>query len=64
MSFVLQTVAGILRGSPTHRGGSSALGCSCNSHPNRCCHKIDSLAMARNHYSFASFESMNDDLQD
>lgn len=55
MAFVLQTVAGILRSTPAR---DSELGCPCNSHPNRCCHK------SNHYYSFASFESMYDDLQD
>lgn len=68
MSFVLQTVAGILRGngSPAlhHSVGSSSAtaGCGCNKHPSRCCHKADILA-ARNSFS-TSFECMNDDLND
>lgn len=77
MSFVLQTVAGILRGSgsPVHSvvgigalGGGGGVGassssCSCHKHPNRCCHKADLLA-ARNSFSNSSFECMNDDLND
>lgn len=77
MSFVLQTVAGILRGngSPVHSvvgsipgisgggGASSSSSCSCHKHPNRCCHKADLLA-ARNSFSNSSFECMNDDLND
>ena len=78
MSFVLQTVAGILRGSgsPVHNvvgisgSGGGGLGgaggsssCSCHKHPNRCCHRADLLA-ARNSFSNSSFECMNDDLND
>lgn len=60
MSFVLQTVAGILRNSPTHSPHRRS-SCGCETHPQRCCHKTD------RHTSFAatsSFECMNDDLDD
>lgn len=65
---MLQTVAGILRGSgsPMHSvvGSSHSVsnGCGCHKHPNRCCHKADLMA-ARNSFS-TSFECMNDDLND
>lgn len=70
MSFVMQTVAGILRGgggSPMHPiegGGSESTnnGCGSHKHPSRCCHKADSLA-AGNSFS-NSFECINDDLND
>lgn len=69
MSFVLQTVAGLLRGSGSQRnyrvencGATSNNGCGCHKRPNRCCHKADLLA-ARNSFS-TSFECMNDDLND
>lgn len=69
MSFVLQTVAGLLRGSGSPRnyrvensGAATSNGCGCHHHPNRCCHKADLLA-ARNSFS-TSFECMNDDLND
>lgn len=70
MSFVMQTVAGILRGggggSPMHpiEGGNATVnnGCSCHKHPSRCCHKVDSLAAGS---SFSnSFECINDDFND
>lgn len=73
MSFVLQTVAGILRGngSPVHNvvntnrgctvdGISSSSSCGSHKHPDRCCHKADLLAV-RNSFSNSSFECMNDD---
>lgn len=54
MSFVLQTVAGLLRGSQSLDSRDSCSG--------RCCHKADSF-LARNSFS-TSFECMNDDLYD
>lgn len=66
MSFVLQTVAGILRDSSgssmRHSVANNDVtgnGCSCNKHPSRCCHKADFYAAFSN-----SFESMHDDLND
>lgn len=64
MSFVLQTVAGILRdATPMHQsaGGSDERtgDCGCRKHPSRCCHKADSYT-ARS----TSFECINDDLND
>lgn len=60
MSFVMHTVASILRGSPSRL--NNANDDTCHKHPNRCCHRADSLA--RNSFSDASFECMNDDLSD
>lgn len=65
MSFVLQTVAGILRdnGSSKHQsaGGDyiSTGNYGCHKHPSRCCHKADLITAFS-----ASFECMNDDSND
>lgn len=61
MSFVLQTVAGILRdnGSSQYQNDISSGSYGCHKHPSRCCHRADLVTACS-----ASFECMNDDLND
>lgn len=65
MSFVLQTVAGILRdnGSSNYQsaGGNdiNTGNYGCHKHPSRCCHRADLVTALS-----SSFECMNDDLND
>lgn len=61
MSFVMQTVAGILKGSDRN---NDRIECCCHKHPNRCCHKSDLLLSQRNSIGLTSFRYVDGYIED